>query len=81
MNNRIVVEALHTGTRNDSKGYYKELILLYDDGSWEKIFRSNALCSRRYLSGVYFKGKTRSQVIAKLEELYYNNEIEGEFLN
>lgn len=81
MDNRIIVDAITTGHRNDSKEYYKELIFLYDDGTYEKIFRGFLCYDLRYLSGVYYKGLTRAQAIAKLEVYYYNDKLKGRFLD
>ena len=79
---RIVVDAIHTGVRNNLDwGYYRELVLLYDDGSWEKIFRSSADCNISRIKTQHLRGLTRSQVVEKLEVLYYDDKLKGRFLD
>lgn len=79
MDNKIVFEAINTGVRNDLRWYYRELILLYEDGTWEKIFRSNAACNISCMGAGHLKGITRCQVVAKLEDLIHSGKLEGEF--
>ena len=80
MNDKIVAEAINTSTRNDLRWYYRELILLYDDGTWEKIFRSSSRCDITCIAGNRLRRMTRSQVIAKINDLVRDGKLIGEFL-
>lgn len=85
MYERIIVEAIHTRTRwnNIESVCYRDLILMYNDGTWEKIFRhdlSNNSDVKR-INIHHLIGKTRQQVVAELEELYYSDIIKGKFLD
>ena len=82
MDKRIVVDAIFTGVRNNLKwGYYRELILLYDDGSWEKIFRADSVCNVSCVKTQYLRGLSRHQVVEKLEILYYEDKLKGKFMD
>ena len=81
MDNKIVFEAMNTGVRNDLRSYYRELILLYEDGTWEKIFRSELPCNIACIGAGHLRGATRYQVVAKLEGLIHSGKLKGEFLN
>lgn len=85
MKERIIVDAVHTGVRRSpSRDEYahRDLILLYDDGTWERVFKhsipDDSKISRVNIARL--TGKTRAEVIAELEELYYNDIIKGKFL-
>lgn len=81
MNDKIIQEALNTGTRNDLRWYFKELILLYEDGTWEKIFRSNSRCNVACIGVEHLRGRTRSQVVDKLQNLVQSGKLIGEFIS
>jgi hypothetical protein len=84
MNERTIVEAIHTGHRNNIEGeYYRDLILMYDDGTWEKIFRHDLRdgSNVKRVNTAHLVGKTRDRMIAELEELYYSDIIKGRFLD
>ena len=85
MKERIVSEAIHTGVRYgyQDEWAHRDLILLYDDGTWEKIFK-HSVPEDSKLSSVgtgSLRGKTRTEVVARLEKLYYNDIIKGKFLD
>lgn len=85
MDERIVVEAMHTGERRPYPDYiwHKDLILMYDDGTWERIFKHylSEGSNVKRVNIANLVGKTRSQAIAQLEELYYSDIIKGKFLD
>lgn len=84
MNDKIVFEVMHTGTRWDYRASircYRDHILLYEDGSWEKIFRSKAACNITCISSGRLRGMTRNQVVTKLEDLVRSGKLEGKFLS
>ena len=85
MDNKKIVHALNSCIRNGgNKPYYwADLILLYEDGTWEKIFEyrwGNTLNSVRF-NVSRLRNSTRGEAIAKLEEAYYSGKIEGIFIN
>ena len=69
MATKVVLEAINTGVRNKGSHYYRELILLYENGTWEKVFRSESCCNITCIGAGRLRGKTRHQVITKLENL------------
>lgn len=85
MDNKKITYALNSCIRNGgNKPYYwADLILLYEDGTWEKIFEyrwDNTIDKSRFnVSGL--RNNTRSEAIAKLEKAYYLGKIEGIFIN
>ena len=80
MGDQIVLEAMNTGNRYDNGVVYRELILLYEDGTWEKIFKTEAHCNLGCIGVEHMRGKTRRQIIEKVEKLYYSGKLEGKFL-
>ena len=79
MDNKVVFEAINTGVRGGQDGWYKELILLYEDGTWEKIFKTCSHCNTNCIGASHLRGLTRAQVIDKIEKLYYSGKLEGKF--
>lgn len=88
MNDLILVEAINTGFRwcHISGEYtcWAELIFLYTDGTWEKIFEYRWPAGTEKhdrFNTTYCKGITREAAITKFEKAYYNEKknIKGIF--
>ena len=84
MNEKIVRNLINTRWQNGRGVDYAwaELILLYEDGTWEKIFeyREPDMCRvRSFHSGGAVPGKTRAEVIEMVKKQYNSGKIEGVF--
>ena len=84
MDNKIIKQAINTGNHYGGRDYaYADLIFLYEDGTWEKIFEyrwPDYFNRKRYNAGRFCK-RTRGEAIAMLEKAYYNGAIEGVFMD
>lgn len=88
MNNKIVVHAMNSTKRygdaeKRNAHCWAELMLLYDDGTWEKIFEyrwKDPFDTKLFNTG-RLKGITRGEAIAKLESDYYSGKLEGIFMD
>lgn len=88
MNDKLIVHAMNSNVRSGGrkdKNYqcWAELMLLYEDGTWEKIFEYRWDCSldaKRVNTG-RLTNITRSEAIAKLEKDYYSGKLQGIFMD
>lgn len=87
MENKLVVQALNTtirygDTANRNAHCWAELILLYEDGTWEKIFEYrwlDPLNVKRFNTG-RLTNLYREEAIAKLEVDYWKGKLSGVFM-
>lgn len=88
MDNKRIIEAVNTNVRygnceKRNAHCWAELILLYEDGTWEKIFEyrwPDAFNVIRFNTG-RLKNLTRKEAIAKLETDYYKGKLIGVFMD
>lgn len=80
MNNKVIFEAINSGPRDGSIGWCRQLTLLYEDGTWERIFESKCSSNIGSIGTGHLKGKTREFAINKLEKLCLDGILEGKFL-
>lgn len=81
MDNLIIKDAINTGVRDGRYGLGRELILLYEDGTWEKIFKTKSHCNMCHMNVATLRGKTRREAIERLDKLCFEGKIEGDFLD
>ena len=88
MDNKIIVQAMNSGKRYGDTEKRKchcwaELILLYEDGTWEKIFeyRWNDPFNMKMFNSGRLTNITRAEAITKLEKAYYSGKLEGVFMD
>lgn len=77
-----IVEYVHSTKRFGSeKGHWGEMMLMYSDGTWEKIFeyRWSDPFNVRVINAKLLVGKTRKEAVERLEKLYYEGKLEGIF--
>lgn len=62
-------------------GHYGELVFLYSDGTWEKIFEYHWTdpCNTKPFRTKGLTGKTREEAIEHVKKYYYEKHIEGHF--
>ena len=86
MNKKLIVQALNTGVRygdteKRNAHCWAELIFLYEDCTWEKVFEyrwTDPFNVKRLNTG-RFTNITREEAIAKLEVEYYKGKLTGVF--
>lgn len=78
----FVDEVFLTKERYDpkKKESYKDLLLLYRDGTWERVFRLELPQDTTVIGKGSLRPRTREEALARLVNLYYDDEIKGEFL-
>lgn len=84
MANKIIVKALNTPRSHNTKGRehlwcWAELILLYEDGTWEKIFEYQWIKAwdTHCFNTEVLKGRTREKAISIISAAESAGEIEG----
>ena len=86
MDNKIIVQAINTpkryvNTEGRNAHSWGELIALYEDGTWEKLFEyrwKDPLNEKRF-NTKWLANVTKEEAIAKLERDYYAGKLEGVF--
>lgn len=83
METKKIKQAINTGKRFGGGKRWVELIVLYTDGTWEKIFeyRWDGPDNQNLYNAGRFTGRTRDEAIIMLEKAYYNGDIEGVFID
>jgi hypothetical protein len=88
MDNKIIVHAMNGPKRNSygehgHSNQWAELMFLYEDGTWEKIFeyRWNDPWKTQLFNTGRITGITRAEAIIKLEKDYYSGKLEGIFMD
>ena len=93
MNKLRIIQAVNTNIRHgdtDRRNHcfaWGELILLYEDRTWEKIFEYRWKDPDEYYSDAkrFNSGKlhgiTREEGLEKLEEAYFSGKIKGVFMD
>ena len=88
MDNKIIVHAMNSTKRYGDTAKrgnchcWAELMLLYEDGTWEKIFeyRWNHPFDTKLFNTGRLTNITRAEAIVKLEKDYYSGKLEGKFM-
>lgn len=86
MDRLTVVSAINIARHGrDRHGYsetlYHCIVFLYDNDTWEEVFRYASASTQKYRRGPWMVGKTRRQCIELLEKAYYSGKLEGKFLD
>ena len=88
MDNKIIVHAFNGTKRYGDREKrnchcWAELILLYNDGTWEKIFeyRWTDYFNNKVFNSGRLTNLTRAEALVKLEQEYYSGKLEGIFMD
>lgn len=88
MDEKIIWQVVNSPVRyGDTEGQnchcWAELIALYEDGTWEKIFEyrwTNPDNVKRFTGGKHLVGKTRGEAITMLEKQHNAGKLIGVFM-
>lgn len=87
MNNKVIAHAMNSSkrygdTEKRNAHCWAELMLLYEDGTWEKVFeyRWNDPFNTKLFNTGRLTGITKAEAIIKLEKDYYSGKLEGVFM-
>lgn len=80
---RILNKKYYSICNGDYPEHWGELIFLYNDGTWEKIFEYhwNDPFNTKLANTTAMKNRTRDEAITVVEKAYYKGTIQGHFTN
>ena len=82
MNDKIVQYATYAAPHgySEANGFGRDIVLLYTDGTWEKIFQVDTRgYGRIYPDTHNMRNKTREQAIERLKNSCLAGKIQGKF--